>query len=115
MHRFLLAAPFAVLAFAAPVSVSHAATVEECLQVVPEAAAAGMSLQLHNTCDFDVQCELRWRVRCDGDVADAAPRTNNVALRLMSAAQKRLFASGEACGDKVWEITDEAWSCKQVQ
>ena len=64
MHRFLLAAPFAVLAFAAPVSVSHAATVEECLQVVPEAAAAGMSLQLHN---------------------------------------------------KVWEITDEAWSCKQVQ
>ena len=48
-------------------------------------------------------------------MADAAPRTNNVALRLMSAAQKMLFASGEACGDKVWEITDEAWSCKQVQ
>jgi len=115
MHRYLLAAPFAALAFVAPVSVSHAATVEECLQVAPEAAAAGMSLQLHNTCEFDVQCELRWRVRCDGDAPDAAPRDTSVALRLMSAAKKLLFASGEACGDKVWEITDEAWSCKQVR
>jgi len=115
MHRHLLAASLAVLAFAAPVSVAHAASVEECVQVVPEVAPAGVSLQLHNTCEFDVQCELRWRVRCDGDAPDAAPRASNVALRLMSAAKKLLFASGEACGDRVWEITDESWSCKQVQ
>jgi len=118
MHRYLLAVPFAVLAFVAPVSVSHAATavaaVAECLQVAPEAAATGMSLQVHNSCDFDVQCELTWRVRCDGDASDAAPRNSSVAVRLMSAAKKQLFASGEACGDKIWEITDESWSCKQV-
>jgi hypothetical protein len=114
MHHYLVAAPFAALAFAAPVSVGHAATIEACLQVVPEVAPAGMSLQLHNTCDFDVQCELRWRVRCDGDAPDAAPRVGTVALRLMSAARKLLFASGEACGARVWEITDEAWSCEQV-
>ncbi len=115
MHRFLLALPWAALAYGAPLSVSHAATVAECLQVVPEAAATGMSLQVHNTCDFDVKCELTWRVRCDGDAPDAAPRAVNVAVRLMSAAKKLLFASGEACGDKIWEITDESWDCKQVQ
>ncbi|MEO9068485.1 MAG: hypothetical protein ABI281_10200, partial [Caldimonas sp.] len=98
MHRFLLSLPWAALAYGAPLSVSHAATVNECLQVAPEAAPAGMSLQLQNTCDFDLQCQLTWRVRCDGDAAAAAPRVHNVALRLMSTANKLLFASGEACG-----------------
>ena len=114
MRRFLLSLPWAALAYGAPLSVGHAAAVNECLQVAPEVAPAGISLQLHNTCDFDLRCELTWRVRCDGDPADAPPRVHNVALRLISAASKLLFASGEACGANIWEITDEAWSCKQV-
>jgi len=47
--------------------------------------------------------------------AGGATRCHDLALRRMSAAKKLLFASGEACGDKIWEIADEAWSCKQVR
>ena len=76
MRRVMLAAPWALFAYCANISESQGATnIAECVQVAPENAAQGVSLAVHNTCDFAVRCELKWRVRCDGDAPDAAMRT----------------------------------------
>lgn len=116
MRRVLLAAPWAVLAYCANISVSLGASdVAECVQVTPETTAQGVSLDVHNTCDFAVRCELKWRVRCDGDPADAAPRNMSINVSLDPDFKRHLMASGEACGARIWEITDDAWECKQVQ
>lgn len=114
MRRIMFAAPWAVLAYCAAIPESSAAEVAVCVQVAPENVAQGMSLEVHNTCDFAVRCTLKWRVRCDGDAADAAPRDMSIAVELASAAKRRLMASGEACGARIWEITDDAWECKEV-
>lgn len=114
MRRVLLAAPLAVLVFAAPLSVSHGARdVSTCVQVNPESAAQGMVLQVHNTCDFAVQCELSWRGACDGDGPDEPPRPHRQTVQLAQAAERQLVASGAVCGERIWEITDDAWSCKE--
>lgn len=116
MRRVMLAAPWALLAYAAPLPVSHgSATVSECVEVAAENAARGMSLKVHNTCAFAVRCELSWTLRCDGDPQESAGRPMSAAVRLGRDAESSLFASGEACGDKLWEIADDAWSCKEVR
>ncbi len=117
MRRVMLAAPWALLAYAAPMSeINASAGISECVQVAPENVAAGMSLQVANTCDFDVRCELVWRVRCEGDAPDAAARPRmSVAVALDQGARKTVLASGEVCGARIWEITDEQWECKEVR
>lgn len=116
MRRVMLAAPWALFAYCANISESQgAANIAECVQVAPENAAQGVSLAVHNTCDFAVRCELKWRVRCDGDAPDAAPRNMSIAVSLDADAKRHLLASGEACGARIWEITDDAWECKEVQ
>jgi hypothetical protein len=116
MRRVMLAAPWALFAYVAAISESQAAAdVAECVEVAPENVAQGMSLAVHNTCDFAVHCELKWRLRCDGDAPDAAPRNMSLAVDLASAAKRQLMASGAACGERVWEITDDTWECKEVR
>ncbi len=114
MRRVMLAAPWALFAYAAAITESHAADVAQCVEVAPEHVAQGMSLAVHNTCDFAVRCTLQWRVRCDGDAADAPARNMSINVDLASAAKRQLMASGEACGERVWEITDDLWECKEV-
>lgn len=115
MRRVMLAAPWALFAYAAAITESQGATsVAECVQVAPENVAQGMSLEVHNTCEFAVRCALKWRVRCEGDAPDATPRNMSLAVELGTAAKRRLMASGEACGDRIWEITDDVWECKEV-
>jgi hypothetical protein len=112
----MLAAPWALLAYAAPLPVSHgSASVSECVEVAAENAAQGMSLRVHNTCAFAVRCELTWTLRCDGDPPDAAGRPMSAAVRLAQGAESSLLASGAACGEKIWEIADDAWQCKEVR
>ena len=95
MRRVMLAAPWALFAFAAVIHESQGATrVAECVQVAPENVAQGMSLEVHNTCDFAVRCALKWRVRCEGDAPDATPRNMSLAVELATAAKRRLVASG---------------------
>lgn len=116
MRRVMLMAPWVVLACGALVSRSAGATpVAECVEVAPEAVAHGMSLEVHNRCEFEVRCELTWKVRCEGDAPEAAARPMSLAVRLLSAAKRHLLASGEVCGDKIWEIVDDAWECKEVR
>lgn len=116
MRRVMLVAPWALLAYAAPLSTSQGAeTVSECVEVAAENVAQGMSLQVHNTCAFAVRCELSWTVRCDGDPPDAAGAPKTAAVRLAADDRTSLLASGAACGDKIWEIVDDAWSCKEVR
>lgn len=116
MRRVMFAAPWVLLAYGAPLSMSHgAAAVSECVQVEPEAVAGGMSLRVTNTCAFTVKCELSWRVRCEGDAADAAGRDGSAELRLSPEGRRTILASGEACGEQTWEITDDAWECRQVK
>lgn len=114
MRRVMLAASWALFAYVAAVPESHAADVAQCVEVAPQNVAQGMSLAVHNTCDFAVRCTLTWRVRCDGDAPDAPARNMSAHVDLASAAQRQLLASGEACGERVWEITDDRWECKQV-
>lgn len=116
MRRVMLVAPWALLAYAAPLSTSQGATtVSECVQVAAESAAKGMSLQVHNTCAFAVRCELSWTLRCEGDPPDAAGKPMSAAVRLAPDGASSLLASGEACGEKIWEIADDNWSCKEVR
>ena len=116
MRRVMLAAPWALFAYCANISESLGSTsVAECVQVAPENTADGVSLDVHNTCNFAVRCELKWRVRCDGDAPDAAPRNMSIAVSLDSDAKRHLMASGAACGARIWEITDDSWECKEVQ
>lgn len=112
MRRSTLAAPCLALALATPVSARAADF--ECVEVESESVAQGVSLRVHNTCDFAVRCELSWRVRCDGDAADAPPRPMSVVVRLESAARQVLLASGAACGDRIWEIVDDRWECEEM-
>lgn len=116
MRRAMLVAPWVLLAHLAPLSPASAAQiVSECVEVEAEAVAEGMSLKVHNTCDFEVRCELSWAVRCEGDAAEAAARPQSLTVRLAQAARKLLVASGSACGERIWEITDDHWECKQVR
>jgi hypothetical protein len=115
MRRVMLAAPWALIAYVAPLPVSHGAeTVSECVEVAAENAAQGMSLKVHNTCAFAVRCELTWTLRCDGD-AEGAGRPMSAAIRLDRGAESSLLASGATCGEKIWEIADDVWSCKEVR
>ena len=115
MRRVMLAAPWALFAYVAATTEIHAAAdVAQCVEVAPENVARGMSLAVENTCDFAVHCTLKWRVRCEGDAPDAAARNMSISVDLASAAKRQLMASGDACGERVWEITDDAWACKQV-
>jgi hypothetical protein len=115
MRRVMLAAPWALIAYVAPLPVSQGAeTVSECVEVAAENAAQGMSLQVHNTCAFAVRCELTWTLRCDGDAPDAG-RPMSAAIRLDRGAESSLLASGAACGQKIWEIADDVWTCKEVR
>lgn len=116
MRRVMLMAPWVVLACGVLMSKSAGATpVADCVEVAPEAVARGMSLEVHNRCEFAVQCELTWKVRCDGDAPEAEGRPMSLAVRLLSEAKKHLLASGEVCGERVWEIVDDAWECKEVR
>lgn len=115
MRRVMLAASGALLALCAAVPESRAADVAQCVQVAPENVPQGVSLEVHNTCDLAVRCTVKWRVRCDGDAADAAPRSMSVEFELASDGKRRLMASGEACGARIWEITDDAWECREVE
>lgn len=116
MRRALLVAPWVVLAHLAPVAPVHAAeVVSECVQVEASNVAEGMSLNVHNTCGFAVRCTLTWAVRCEGDAAEATPRPASLTVRLAEAARQVLVASGAACGEQIWEITDDRWECKQVR
>lgn len=115
MRRVMLAAPWALFAYVAAISESQAVVdIAQCVEVAPENVARGMSLAVHNTCDFAVHCTLQWRVRCDGDAPDAPARNMSLSVDLASAARRQLMASGEACGERVWEITDDTWACKEV-
>lgn len=115
MRRVMLAAPWALLAYCAVIPESRgSSSVAECVQVAPENVAQGMSLAVHNTCDFAVRCTLKWRVRCDGDAADAAPRNMSIAVELHSDGKRQVLASGETCGERIWEITDDVWECREV-
>lgn len=111
MRTSMLAAFVLTLAVPAPVS---AADGFECVEVKSESAAQGISLEVRNTCDFAVRCQLSWRVVCDGDAADAAPRPMNLVVRLESAVKQTLFASGAACGAQIWEIVDDVWECREL-
>lgn len=112
MRSSMLAA-FA-LTLAVPAPVSAAAETLECVEVKSESAAQGVSLQVRNTCDFAVRCQLSWRVVCDGDAADAAPRPMSLVVRLESAVKQMVFASGAVCGDQIWEIVDDVWECREL-
>lgn len=116
MRRALLTAPWVALAYGALFSTEARGTadVSTCVQVASEVAASGISLEVHNTCDFAVRCQLTWKVRCDGDAAGAAARPFNAAVHLDPDRKSRLFASGEACGAKVWEIVEDTWECTEV-
>ena len=116
MRRIIFAAPWVALAYGARMPESQAYTpVSQCVQVEPEPAERGISLRVHNTCEYAVRCALTWRVRCDGDPPDATSRDMRVDVRLAPAANKQLLASGEACGERIWEITDDVWDCKEVR
>jgi hypothetical protein len=116
MRRVLLAAPWVALAYGALLSESHGSTpVAECVEVTPAAEATGMSMRVRNTCEVAVRCELTWRVRCEGDTATSPVRDGHASVRLAASAEQQLLASGAACGDEVWEITDDVWDCKQVR
>ncbi len=117
MRRVLLAAPWVALAYGALFSTEARGTAEvsACVQVAPEAVASGIALEVHNGCDIAVRCQLTWKVRCEGDAADAAGRPASAAVHLDPDRKSRLFASGEACGAKIWEIVDDVWECKEVR
>ncbi|WAS98857.1 hypothetical protein [Nannocystis punicea] len=116
MRRILIAASCASFAYGASLSTSHAAqSVAECVQVQPEAAARGMSLRVHNQCDVTVRCELRWSVRCEDDTAETPARPMTLVVRLAPGHTRDLLASGEACGERIWEIADDAWECKETR
>ena len=116
MRRVMLAAPWALFAYCAAIPQSHgAADIAACVQVAAENVSDGMSLAVENTCELAVRCELKWRVRFDCDAPDAAPRNMSIAVSLDSDAKRHLMASGAACGARIWEITDDAWECKEVQ
>ncbi|WP_143140126.1 hypothetical protein [Nannocystis exedens] len=87
----------------------------ECVQVDSEVGARGMSLRVHNQCDVDVRCELRWSVRCEGDTTDTAARPMSLVVRLAPGHARDLLASGEACGERIWEIADDVWECKETR
>lgn len=115
MRRVMLAAPWALFAYVAAIPESQALVdLAACVEVTPEKVARGVSLSVHNTCDVAVHCTLKWRVRCDGDAPDAAPRNMSLSVDLASAGKRQLMASGDACGERVWEITDDAWACEEV-
>ena len=104
-----------LFALGAPLSTAHARqSVSECVQVDPEAAPLGMSLRVANQCEYTVRCELRWNLRCEGDAADTPQRPMSLALKLGPGGKREVLASGAACGEKVWEIADDAWECKEV-
>ena len=115
MRRVMLAAPWALFAYCTAIPQVHAADIAACVQVTPENVADGVSLAVENTCDIAVRCELKWRVRCDGDAPDAAPRNMSLSVDLDIAAKRQLMASGSACGPRIWEISDESWECKEVR
>ncbi|WP_434415046.1 hypothetical protein [Nannocystis pusilla] len=116
MRRILFAVSCASFAYGASLSISHAAqSVAECVQVAPEASPRGMSLRVHNQCEVTVRCELRWNVRCEGDAPDAPARPMSLVVRLASGHARDLLASGEACGERIWEIADDAWECAEVR
>lgn len=116
MRRVMLAAPWALFAYCAAIPRSHgAADIAACVQVAAENLSDGMSLAVENTCDLPVRCELKWRLRCDGDAPDAAPRNMSLEVELDLGAKRQLLASGAACGNRVWEITDDTWLCKEVR
>ncbi|MEZ4454465.1 MAG: hypothetical protein R3B09_33750 [Nannocystaceae bacterium] len=115
MRRALLVLSFAALSTLAPAAAEASPTVSECVQVAADNVADGMSLQVENTCDFAVRCELTWSVRCEGDAAEAPARPMSLTVRLAKAAREALLASGAACGEQIWEIVDDHWECKQVK
>lgn len=116
MRRMSIAVSCALLAYGAPLSTSHAAqSVSECVKVEPEASARGMALRVHNQCEFTVRCELRWSVRCEGDPAETPERPMSLEVRLAPSHARDVLASGEACGERVWEIADDVWECKEVR
>ena len=116
MRRVMLAAPWALFAYGAAIPQSHgAADIAACVQVAAENVSDGMSLAVENTCELAVRCELTWRLRCEGDAADAPARNMSLSVELDLGAKRQLLASGAACGTRVWEITDDNWLCKEVR
>ncbi len=119
MRRLIAAASWALLACAAlaslapaaPVHAAAAAPVAECVAVTADPVATGMSIRVHNACEVDVRCEIAWKVRCEGD--DAVKASQSHAFGLTRGGARTFLAGGDACGDAVWEITDESWSCVQ--
>lgn len=117
MRRVLLAAPWVALACGALLSneARGTADVSACVQVASEVAASGISLEVHNTCESAVRCQLTWNVRCEDDAPDAAGRPASASVHLDPDHKSRLFASGAACGAKIWEIVDDVWECNEAR
>lgn len=116
MRRILFVASCASFAYGASMSTSHAAqSVAECVQVEPEASPRGMSLRVANRCEVSVRCELRWSVRCEDDTSETPARPMSLEVRLAPGHAREVLASGEACGERIWEITDDVWECKEVR
>ena len=123
MRRWIAAASWALVACAAftlhhpttaaAPAAAAAATAVTCVDVDSAPRGDGIAIRLHNTCEFAVRCEVAWSVRCDGDDAEVTRERKRHAFDLAPSAGRQLLAAGDACGDAIWEITDESWECAQ--
>jgi hypothetical protein len=67
----------------------------------------GVRMTLANRCRFEVACELRWEVRCDGVTT---PSASHLVLAVDETSS--VTASAESCaGD--WEVAEIRWSCER--
>ncbi|MBK8259798.1 MAG: hypothetical protein IPK80_00435 [Nannocystis sp.] len=119
MNRCTRAASSALLALVAlivaPTTAHAAADVNSCVQVAAEAAPAGMSITFNNTCAFEIRCEVAWSLTCEGAEAGAIKDSKRQSFNLQRGRQRAIFASGDLCGDDLWEIVDESWECVQAR
>ena len=89
-------------------STKRVRAISACVKYDRSQADDGLTLSLDNTCNLDVECSMKWTLRCDEGPRHAGSTTLEIARGTESTA----FASADQCGEDGWRITGIKWSCR---
>lgn len=83
--------------------------VGECVDFDQQQDDGGIHFNLRSTCTADLECNVSWALRCDGD---ANRRQEARAFVLSAGSAGGAYASAADCGDRGWSIAQVKWSCR---
>lgn len=87
-------------------------SVTRCMDYSQDLGDDGMNVTLKNSCEFDVDCHLSWKVYCVKDDESPGSRHNgSSSVSIPESDTGSVFASAAVCGEQGWRIGNVRWTC----